>query len=135
MATYTWSASGGGDFNVASNWMLDGMDPAPTAPGPNDIADFNDASTGTISGNPDVFRIFINNNASNWTFTGQSTIFAIDIHGALTLASGASITASGGLGLAPDPGSSGTFVVEPGASYHGTATAQSANYLFNIVTA
>ena len=41
MATYTWLAPGGGDFNVASNWTLDGVNPAPTAPGPNDIADFN----------------------------------------------------------------------------------------------
>src|SRR5271157_778151 len=132
MATYTWLNAGSGDFNVPSNWTLDGINPASTAPGPGDIADFDAPATGTISGNPNLFRIYLNNSASNWTFTGQSAIAAIDIHGMLTLANGASITASLGLGVAPDPNSSGTFIVGPGASYHGTAAAQTVNYLFNI---
>jgi autotransporter family porin len=131
MATYTWSASGGGDFNAASNWTLDG-NPATTAPGPNDVAEFNSAITGTISGNADVYQIFPNNDASDLTLTGQTTLFSIDMSGTLTLASGASMTASGGLGIAVAPGSSGTFVVEPGASYHGTYPAQNQFYLFNV---
>ena len=106
MATYTWFASGSGDFNVASNWTLDGTTPASTAPGPNDTAVFN-STTGTISGNPDVLSIFPNNDAYDLTFTGQTTLFSIDMSGTLTLASGASITASGGLGVAVAQDSSG----------------------------
>jgi autotransporter family porin len=136
MATYTWLPSGGGDFNVASNWTLDGTNPAPTAPGPNDTAVF-DATTGTISGNPDVYGIFFNTDTSNLTFTGQTSVFASDVQGTLTLASGASITDSGGLSVAVAPGLSGTLVVGPGASYLGTATAQvvtdvGTSYLFNV---
>jgi autotransporter family porin len=134
MATYTWLASGSGDFNVASNWTLDGVNPASTAPGPNDTVIFN-TTTGTISGNPDVFKIFCNTDASNLTFTGHTTLVVADIQGTLTLASGASID-SGVLDVAFDPGLSGTFVVGPGASYLGTATAQvfaeAGSYLFNI---
>jgi autotransporter family porin len=137
MAIYTWLPSGGGDFNVASNWTLDGINPSTTTPGPNDIAEFN-TTKGTISGNPDVYGILFNTDASNLTFTGQITLtlFA-DIQGKLTLASGASITDSGTLNVAPhsnSSGSSGTFVVGPGASYLGTATAQTlgTEYLFNI---
>jgi autotransporter family porin len=138
MATYTWLASGSGDFNVASNWTLDGTNPAPTAPGPNDVAVFNSAITGTISGNPDVYVIHLNNNASSLAFTGQASLFAIDIQGTLKLASGASITDAGALDVAAAPDGSGTFVVGPGASYLGTATAQvitgifGTSYLFNV---
>jgi autotransporter family porin len=138
MATYTWLASGGGDFNVASNWTLDGTTPAPTAPGPNDFANFDGAITGTISGNPDVYVIHLNNNSSSLAFTGQASLFAIDIQGTLKLASGASITDAGALDVAAAPDGSGTFVVGPGASYLGTATAQvitdifGTSYLFNV---
>jgi autotransporter family porin len=135
MATYTWLASGSGDFTVASNWTLDGINPATTAPGPNDVADFNGAITGTISDNPDVVRILVNqlnNTAPDLTFTGQSQIAAIDIDGKVTLTSGASITASLGAGIAPDANVSATFIIGPGASYHGIAGAQTANFLFNI---
>jgi T5SS/PEP-CTERM-associated repeat protein len=143
MATYTWLQPSGGDFNVAANWTLDGVNPAPTSPGPADIADFT-SGTGTISGNVDVYRIFIRPNtpapgsppppAANWTFTGQIQIgFAIDMEGGtVTLASGANITEDGGIGVAFDPNSSGTFVVEPGATYHSTYPAQNQFYLFNI---
>lgn len=132
MATYTWLASGGGDWSVASNWTLDGIDPAPTAPGPNDTAYFN-TTTGTISGNPDVFLLLFNTDASNLTFTGQITLLATDIQGTLTLASGASIAASFAVDVAEDK--SGTFVVEPGASYRYLASSDPfgpQNYVFNI---
>jgi hypothetical protein len=123
-------------FNVASNWTLDGVNPASTAPGPNDIAVFN-STTGTISGYPDVFGILFNTDTSNLTFTGQTTIVFSDMQGTLTLASGASID-SDVFDVAVAPNSSGTFVVGPGASYLGTATAQfvtditGTSYLFNI---
>jgi autotransporter family porin len=131
MATYTWVPSGGGDFNVASNWTLDGVT-ASTAPGPNDIAEFDVAATGTISGNFNIFELHPFNNASNWTFTGQITIVASDIHGTMTLASGASITASVGIGVAEDAGALSTLVVGPGASYINTLPAQSGLYPLNI---
>jgi hypothetical protein len=38
MATYTWLSPTGGEFNVASNWTLDSINPAPTAPCPDDYA-------------------------------------------------------------------------------------------------
>ena len=85
MATYTWLPSGGGDFNVASNWALDGTNPAPTAPGPNDTAEFN-ATTGTISGNPDFYAIFFNTDTSDLTFTGQTKLFGGDIQAHSNLA-------------------------------------------------
>jgi T5SS/PEP-CTERM-associated repeat protein len=83
--------------------------------------------------------ILFNTDTSNLTFTGQTSVFASDVQGTLTLASGASITASGGLNVAVAPGLSGTLVVGPGASYLGTATAQDitdvfggTSYLFNV---
>jgi T5SS/PEP-CTERM-associated repeat protein len=130
METYTWKLSGGGDFNSPSNWTLNG-NPATTSPGPNDIAAFN-STKGTISGNPDVYEIAFNSDTSNLTFTGQTTVvFGTDIRGTLRLASGASISA-GGLGVAAPQGSSGTLIVGPDASYHGTYPAQTNYYLFNI---
>jgi autotransporter family porin len=138
MATYIWAEPGSGDFNVASNWTLNGVT-ASTAPGPGDEADFGTSSTdvgppitGTISGNPDGPRIVIYNPASNLTFTGSNgVIHGIDIHGALTLPTGASITSSLGLAVATDPDTSGTFVVEPGASFYGAAQSPQ-GYFFNI---
>lgn len=132
MASYTWLASGGGDFLAASNWTLDGIDPSLTTPGPTDICFFATPITATISGDANVFRIFVNNAASDLTFTGQSQFAAIDIDGTVNLATGGSFTASLGLGVAPDSGSTGTFVVGPGASYVGTLPAQTGNPLFNI---
>ncbi len=132
MASYTWLPATGGDFTVGSNWTVDGINPAQIPPGATDIAFFNSAVIGTISGDADVFRIFVNDPASDLTFTGQSQLAAIDIHGTVSLATGASFTASLGLGVAPDNGSSGTFVVGPGATYLGTMTPQVANPLFNI---
>jgi T5SS/PEP-CTERM-associated repeat protein len=133
MATYTWFASGGGDFNVASNWTVGGVT-ASTPPGPNDVAEFDDPDTGVISGNPNVNHILIDNAASQWTFTGTTSVFAFDIveGGLTTFASGAKITASGGLGVATDPGSTGKLIIGPGASYQGTMPAQTTFYLFNI---
>jgi T5SS/PEP-CTERM-associated repeat protein len=106
-----------------------GTTPA-SPPGPSDFAEFG-LGTGTITGNPDVEGFIFDSDASNWTFTGQTTLlFGTNIHGTVTLASGASITASFGISVAEDPGSSGTFVVGPGASYLGNASLQ--GYLFNI---
>jgi autotransporter family porin len=132
MASYTWLASGSGDFPTASNWTLDGINPSPTAPGALDICYFTMPITATISGNANVTRIFVNNPASNLTFTGQSQFAAIDIDGTVNLATGGSFTASLGLGVAPDAGSTGTFVVGPGATYVGTLPAETSNPLFNI---
>ena len=131
MASYTWTQSGGGDFNAPSNWTIDG-NPATTAPGASDTVFFNAATTGTISGNGDVTRIFVNDPASDLTFTGQTQLATIDIDGKVTLATGASFTASLGVGVAPDAGSTGTFIIGPGATYQGTITPQANFQLFNI---
>ena len=132
MATYTWLPASGGDFATASNWTLDGINPASTTPGQTDNTVFAVTATGTISGDGNVARIDFVNSASNWTLTGQIATGAIDITGMVALASGASIVASIGAGIAATNNSSGTFVVGPGATYSDTAAAQAVNYLFNI---
>jgi autotransporter family porin len=133
MATYTWLQPGGGDFNVAANWSLDGTTPATTSPGPGDTVDFDSATTGTISGNADVYGIVIENAAVDLTFTGQITLSdgVVDF-GTLALASGARITNSGGFGVAVFPNNSGTLIVGPGVSYYGNPPAETANYKFAI---
>jgi T5SS/PEP-CTERM-associated repeat protein len=136
MATYIWFAAGSGDFNVASNWTLDGVNPAPTAPGPADTAYFTIPVTATLSGNGNVNLIQFTNPNANWTVTGQlANLFGIDLDGTVTLAAGASI-ASDGLGIGTTD-SSGTLVVGPDAHYYGTYPAQhpppsSEYYVFNV---
>ena len=127
-----WLPASGGDFATASNWTLDGINPASTTPGQTDNTVFAVTATGTISGDGNVARIDFVNSASDWTLTGQIATGAIDIAGMVTLASGANIVASIGAGIAATNNSSGTFVVGPGATYSDTAAAQAVNYLFNI---
>ena len=109
MATYTWSASGGGDFNVASNWTLDWHHSDHRAR-PQRYCRLQQRKHGHDLGQS---RCLPDLSSTTTPPTGRSPARARSLpstfHGALTLASGASITASGGLGLAPDPGSSGTL--------------------------